>query len=248
MRRLWICGLALAAALAGCAAAPRAASTGNADFSGLWLGERLGSGNAAVNLGIRFDPATTPGEPDRPPLTPEYAAKFEAALQARRNGDPFPDPTAECLPGGFPRMMGATPFPMEILMTPGKVTMIFEWLTQVRHVYTDGRGHPAEVDPTYSGHSIGHWEGNALVVETVGLRPETLISQQGLQHSDVTKVVERFRLREDGKLEDQITIIDPKMLTQPWTVTRTYTRQPKERELQEFVCLDGVLKQRARGR
>jgi hypothetical protein len=237
----------LVGVIAGCAVTPRS-GTGTPDFSGLWLGERLGNGDAPINLGIRFDPGTPAGEPDKPPLTPEYAAKFQAALDARRNGTPFPDPTAECLPGGFPRLMGVTPFPMEILMTPGKVTMIFEWMNQIRHIYTDGRGHPPDMDPTYNGHSVGRWEGDTLVVETVGLRPDTLISQQGLPHSDATRVVERIRLRDDGKLEDQITIIDPKMLTQPWIVTKTYTRQPREREIQEFVCLDGVLRERGRPR
>lgn len=241
--------LAVLAFIGGIMVIARAASAA-ADFSGLWVGEAQG-GNApgVASLGLSFDPSTPPGEADKPPLTPEYAAKFEAALDARRRGVPFPDPTASCLPGGVPRMMGMRPFPMEILMTPGKVTIVAEWMSQVRHIYLDGRGHPVgpDLEPSYNGHSIGHWEGDTLVVDTVGLRADTLISQQGLTHSDVTRVVERFRLR-DGKLENEITIIDPKMLTRPWTVVKKYVRVPKGQGIKEYVCAEGLARNAAPGR
>lgn len=212
-----------------------------ADFSGLWVGTARSRTAAGVSLGQSFDPSTPPGEPDKPPLTPEYAEKFQAAIEARRKGTPFTDPTAACLPGGMPRMMGMRPFPMEILMTPGKVTIVAEWMSQVRHIYMDGRGHPegSELEPTFNGHSIGRWEGDVLVVDTVGLREDTLISQQGLTHSDLTRVVERFRLK-DGKFENEITIHDPKMLTRPWTVVKSYARPPPGTRIREYVCAEGI--------
>jgi hypothetical protein len=219
------------------------------DLSGIWLGEPQGRNTAGASLGLSFDPRTPPGEADKPPLTPEYAEKFQAAIEARRSGKPFPDPTADCLPAGMPRMMGMRPFPMEILMTPGKVTIVAEWMSQVRHIYIDGRAHPGgeDLDPSFNGHSIGHWEGNTLVADTVGLRADTLISQQGLTHSDATRVVERFRLR-DGKLENEITIADAKMLTRPWTVVKTYLRAPKGTSIREYVCAEGLLERKAQGR
>ena len=220
-----------------------------ADLSGVWQGVRQQRAGNGVNLGLPFDPSTLPGTVDDAPLTPEYAAKFKAAVDARRSGTPFADPTASCLPGGVPRMMGMIPFPMEILMTPGKVTIVAEWMSQVRHIYTGGRGHPKadELEPTFNGHSIGRWEGDTLVVDTIGLRSDTLISQQGLGHSDVTRVIERFRLKGE-LLENAITIIDPKMLTHPWTVIKTYTRAPKGRFIQEYVCAEGLLNRDSKGR
>ena len=97
-----------------------------------------------------------------PSLTPAYAAK--AAAMARQSAD---GPTANCLPPGLPGIM-SQPYPLEFLLTPGKVTIISEAYTQVRHIYTDGRPLPADPDPTFYGTSIGHWDDDTLVVESVG--------------------------------------------------------------------------------
>jgi hypothetical protein len=214
--------LALAAAMA--VSAPAVALP---DWNGIWL--RQGS--------INFDP-NVPGEQvdTGAPLTPEYAARYQQKLAARAAGKPTGDPTAACLPGGMPRVMNMV-YPMELFINPGQVTIIAEWDNQVRRIFTDGRGHPADPDPTFQGHSIGHWEGNELVVDTVAIRSDTVLTQAGMEHSDVTRVAERFRMRGDT-LEDELTLIDPKMLTKPWTVIKRFKRAPKGFDMMEYVCED----------
>jgi len=197
------------------------------NWNGIWV--REGS--------INFDPNVSADQPDSGALlTPEYAARYKAKLEARAAGKPTGDPTAACLPGGMPRVMNMV-YPMELFIQPQQVTIIAEWASQVRRIFTDGRGHPDDPDPTFMGHSIGHWEGDELVVDTVALRSDTVLTQYGIEHSDVTRVVERFRLKGDT-LEDQLTLIDPKMLTKPWTVVKRFKRAPKGFDIMEYVCED----------
>jgi hypothetical protein len=194
------------------------------DFTGVW--ER------PADQGIRFDPSGSP-----PPFTPAYAAKFQAGLAARARGEDAADPTAGCLPPGMPRMMVAT-YPMEVLQTRGQVTIITEWDSQVRRIFTDGRPHPSEdkLDITFNGHSIGHWEGTTLVVDTIGLHGDTSFDSTPTQHSDQMRLTERMRLVDPRTLEDQITVIDPVAFTRPWVVTRRYVRGGPDLQIMEYVC------------
>ena len=205
-------------------------------------GTRLPSGATVPNFtgiwerpdgqGILFDPARS-----IPSYTPAYEARYKAAVAARERGDIVVDPTSRCLPPGVPRLMVAT-YPLEILQTPGQVTIIAEWSSQVRRIFTDGRGHPPadELDPTFNGHSIGRWEGDTLVVETVGLRGDNTFDASPLIHSDKMTVHERIRLRDPNTLEAVITVKDPEAFTKDWTVTRVYTRGPPGLQIMEYVC------------
>lgn len=205
-------------------------------------GIRLESGAIVPNLtgvwerpadeGIRFDPSGSP-----PPFTPAYAAKFQAALAARARGEDAADPTAGCLPPGMPRMMVAT-YPLEVLQTAGQVTMIAEWDSTVRRIFTDGRPHPSEdnLDTTFNGHSIGHWEGTTLVVDTVGLHGDTSFDASPAEHSDQMRLTERIRLLDPRTFEDQITVTDPVAFTRPWVVTRRYVRGGPDLQIMEYVC------------
>jgi hypothetical protein len=122
------------------------------------------------------------------------------------------------------------------------VTIIAEWSSQVRRVFTDGRGHPApdDLDPTYNGHSIGRWEGKGkdavLVIDTVGIRGDTGFDSSGIEHSDQIHVVERMRQSSPDLLEDEITVIDPKAFAHPWVVTKKYKRGGPEAKIMEYVC------------
>lgn len=186
---------------------------------------------------IMFDPSRGQLNPNiarmYPPYKPEWEAKYVAVIEAARRGKPA-DPTASCVPGGMPRIM-ANPYPQEIIVKPKQVTIIKELQTQVRRIYVDGRKAPESPDPTYIGYSTGHWEGDTLVVETVGLRGDTVFDRSGAPHSDQMRLVERMRLRSADVWEDQITIFDPVAFTKPWQVTRTYKRQP-DWEILEYVC------------
>lgn len=204
--------------------APRPQSPYAAAFAGTW--DRVGS--------INFDPTIPFDKPDRPPLTPKAAAQFQASLDSAAAGKPINDPHANCIPLGMPRMMNGV-YLMEFLVADEKVVIIGEEQSQVRRIWTDGRGFGDEIDPTYNGTSIGHWEGKTLVVETKGLHADIPINQKGLMHSLELTVSERFWLEDHGAtLHDRITLTDPETFSTPWTVTKTYKRTTDP--VNEYVC------------
>ena len=221
-KRLAVSGLALLALLSGAAAiaAPVARNALQpADISGTWIAD------PPLDW---IDPAK-----DEIPLTPEFAAKLRAWRQAADAGRPVADSVARCEAFGMPRIMSFGV--IEILQTPGRVTLISEILHEVRRIYLDGRKMPPDYDPSYDGYSTGHWSSDTLVVDTAGLQPGTN-DQYGIPHSDQLRISERLRLRTPGKLEDRVTLTDPLAYTRPWTVVRTYTRAPAELEIMEYIC------------
>ncbi len=192
------------------------------DMSGIW--ERI--------EGIRFNPGG-----QLPPFNAEYRRRYDLALEARQRGERVADPTYGCLPQGMPRFMVAS-YPLEILQTRGQVTIIAEWSSQVRRIFTDGRGHPPadEIDITFNGHSIGRWEGQVLVVDTVGIRGDTSFDASPMTHSDQMTVAERIYLKDPKTLVAEITVTDPGAFTAPWKVVRTYRRGGPDARIMEYVC------------
>jgi hypothetical protein len=164
-----------------------------------------------------------------PVLTAKAAAE-QAAYQARKIED---TEAANCLPPGMPRIM-SWPYPVQVLVTPGEVTLVLEGDMQVRHIHTDGRSHPSDPDLTFNGDSIGHWEGDALVVDTVGLAPQAAIAQ-GVAHSSSEHIVERFRLSQPDLLEVNTRVEDPATLAKPWEFTARYRRHP-DWSVAEYIC------------
>jgi hypothetical protein len=229
----------VAVAAASAATATAAPARKLPDWRGVW-------NPAERNI---FDPQALPPPPkdsagyfpetsyarEYPPYRPEWEARYVDTL--KRSAEGFAtDPTGHCLPPGFPRLMD-TPFPIEFIIEPDRTTILFEAWSQVRRIWTDGRGHPQDLDPSYNGHSIGHWEGDTLVIDTIGMREDTTFDVTGAPHSDRIHVVERMRKRDPDTIEDQITVEDPVAFTRPWTVTRTYARQAGW-QLTEYVCLE----------
>ena len=170
------------------------------------------------------------GRPQPVSLTPKYAEMLKA-YQAK---PPQDSPAANCVPPGMPGIMGQ-PYPIEFLLTPGKVTILIEAHMQIRHIYTDGRQHPDDPDLTYNGHSIGRWEGGTLVVDSVGFTPETPLAGGGTRHSPKMHILERIRLRNPDLLEIVTTIDDPEALTQPFTRTATFARHA-DWTMAEYIC------------
>ena len=171
------------------------------------------------------------GPPQQFVLTPKYEDMRKAFLA----NPPHDSPQANCVPPGMPGIM-SQPYPIEILYTPGMVTVIAEAYMQVRHIYTDGRPHPEDPDLTYNGNSIGHWEGDTLVVDSVGFTPDTALGMNmGVRHSDKMHVVERFHLQDPKTLVIQTTIDDPEALAQPWSRSITYARH-RDWTLAEYIC------------
>ena len=174
--------------------------------------------------------------PAEAPQTPAYKAKLDSLRASWAKGQAEFEPAAGCQPIGMPRFMNAV-YGLEIWHRPGAVGIFAEYPGFLRHIHTDGRSHPPadELDPTYYGDSVGHWEGKDLLVDTVGIKGETLLTRDGVEISDSASVKERFHQVDADTLTDTITLTDPKALTRPWTITKTYKRSPKI-DMMEFFC------------
>jgi hypothetical protein len=207
-----------------------AQSTAARNISGAWVPMGAGRG---------VDPKIAPPAPTPIALKPEYAKPYDARraadAEATKRGQPTATPAVLCLPYGMPRMMTVASYPIEILQTPGQVTIVTEAFSEVRRVFLDQPQLPIdEVPPGYYGHSVGRWDGDALVVDTVGIK-ESVPSYNMLPHSDRMRITERIRLVTPDVLHDQITIDDPVVLEKPFTYTLGYRRLPNYKMV-EFVC------------
>jgi hypothetical protein len=198
-------------------------------------------------IGIQWDPTKALGPAQQAPLTPEYQKVFEASMADQRAGGQGGDPTYTCIPPGMPRAMTVV-FPMEIVVLPDVTFIIIEYASQVRRIYTDGRGFPNEYEPSFLGYSVGKWideDGDGrydvLEVETRGFKGPRSFEASGLPlHVDNETVIkERISLNKANKdeLRDEVTTID-NALTRPWTVTKTYRREPKPIWF-EYTCAEG---------
>jgi hypothetical protein len=167
-------------------------------------------------------------------LTPEYQHRLDAFRAAQKQGENVQSEAANCVPPGLPGIM-TQPYPIEFLYQPGKVVMLIEAYMQFRTVHTDGRKHPEDPDLTYMGHSIGHWEGDTLVIDSVGFTTSTQIAS-GVPHSDQLRVVERIRRVSPDWMEIQTTLTDPVVLAEPYTITTSYRHLTDE--LREYICLE----------
>jgi len=173
------------------------------------------------------------GTPSGPPYTPT-AAKAVADYNAKRkDGENLQGSDANCVPPGMPRMM-QMPYPVEFLFTPGRVTVLTEAYMQVRRIYTDGRKLPDDPDPQFNGNSIGHWEGDTLVVETVGLDPQTTL-MTAIHPTEKTKIVEHIRQTDPTTLIDEMEITDPTLFTAPYKTSVAFSAKP-DWTIKEYIC------------
>ncbi len=174
------------------------------------------------------------------PYKPEYQKQYEALIAASLKGEVH-DPMGDCRqPHGLPRQIGASPGGPEIIMLPSQVRMTWYWFNAPRRIYTDGRGHPSGDDlvSSFMGHSIGKWDGDTLLVDTVGMNAG-IYDRSEAPHSDQVHLTERIRLIAPDVLEDQMTIDDPVMLTAPWHVTRTFHRRNHVPQSEAAYCEGG---------
>ena len=180
-------------------------------------------------------PAPIPQPPLKQPYLDEWRAVQARNAELTKQGLPPLSTGMACIPEGMPGMMGAT-FPMEILETPGQVTIIQEAFTQVRRVHLGAPAiAPQDAEPRFAGHSRGQWEGGTLVVHTVGVKES--VRFRNTPHSTNMRITERMRLVNDEILENQVTVEDPEYLTKPWTWTWMYKRWPSYK-IEEYVCED----------
>jgi hypothetical protein len=171
------------------------------------------------------------------PLTPAAAAQYAKNQANVAAGHPLPIGNLPCLLEGMPRLMLAR-YPFQILQRPSQITFIHERLHQARLIYMN-EDLPAdidELDPYYNGHSVGHWDGDSLVVNTAGIKPNSYIDRTGIPHTDRMQLTERFTLRDKGQtLRDVITVNDPQTFTKAWSFTIDYAKRP-DVELMDDVC------------
>ena len=207
--------------------APAAAPGGRGD------GAARGAGAGAPRGGGAGAPAAGRGRGGGggPQLTPAADARRKE-LQAKA-GNVQDSPAANCLPPGMPGIMGQ-PYPMEFLLTPGKVTIVIEAYQQVRHIYTDGRPLPDDPDLKFHGTSIGRWDGDTLVVDTVGFSPLTELTRY-VSFSPKARIVERFRLADPDTMSIETAITDPEVLAAPTVSTRTLRRH-RNWTTAEYIC------------
>ncbi len=204
---------------------------GVSDFSGTWAPYRGGRG---------ADPKLAP-----PPATPlvlkpqfvkDYEARRAADAASANRGEQLAVGAINCMPYGMPAMMSVAVYPIEIIQTPKQITIIQEAFSEVRRIYMGKPQLPIdEVPPGYHGRSVGRWEGDTLVIDTVGIKES--VQYQRMPHSNQMRIVERIRLVTSEILHDQITIEDPVTLEKPYTYTLAYRRIP-DYEMVEFVCAE----------
>ncbi len=196
-------------------------STDPRDFTGVWMQR---------GYSIRY-PLVGGGSP---PYLEWAAAEARLRAEAQRIGRPIGDSTAACLPSGVPRVMGA-PYPIQILQTPKQVVILHEVQHLFQFVFMNEE-HPAELDPTYMGHSVGRWDGDTLVIDTVALVKDTLINEAGDPHSEKLHVIQRWTKSADGRqIENLITVDDPGAYSKPWTYRLVYHWRPEVRFI-EYIC------------
>jgi hypothetical protein len=189
------------------------------DWNGVWYPDwsLLFSGRAAA----------------RPVLTPRGQEIMNAYTASIRANGPNQEAQAQCLPPGIPGLM-QQPYPIEVLFSPGRVTILTEAYQQARRIYTDGRPLPEDFDLFYTGNSVGYWDGDMLVIDTVGLSPRTNIVP-GLPHTEASRVHEHVWLQAPGQLFIEFTITNPELLAQP-LVTRVAYKLDNEFPMREYVC------------
>ena len=193
------------------------------DWGGVWVLDRPAPGATRA----------------QPQLKGKYLADYDAwQKETRANNGVARRDTSNCMPPGMPRMMGTGQYPLEFLFTPGRITVQHEAWMQTRSIFTDGRGHPDDLEAGVFGHSVGRWDGDALVVDTVGIKTITEL-EPGMKHSDKLRVTERMRLDPGNPdaLVVEMTMEDPEALAVPYKRTHTFRRE-RDWNLMEFVCAE----------
>ncbi len=195
------------------------ASGAPSDLSGIWRNQ--------------YTPDLAQALGRQPPFTPYGAERW-------RTVDTSKDPTGFCLPPGPSRAFTA-PFPFILVQHPKAIGLLFEYQTIWRMIYMDGRRHPEDISdyPEFMGHSIGSWDGDTLVVDTVGIDERSWLDTAGHEHSGKLHLTERFRKVGENTLTWTVTFDDPVFFSRPWSVTRTFTRfdDAKDRIL-PYVCTE----------
>lgn len=229
------------------AKAPRT-SSGKPNLSGVWQPAYAPPGENARLFGDEFDkfavlgddPTTFPKylldilvdfKPADSPLRPEFAALFRSNAEHKGTASPV----AQCLPQGLPRADLHNYAPFKMIQTPEEIAVLYEIDNTFRQIYLDGRKLPVDPQPSWLGYSVGTWEGDTLVVNSVGFNDRSWLDVAGHPHSEDLHIQERFHRRDFGHMDLSITVEDPKMYAKPFTVKVTELLVP-DSDVLESVC------------
>jgi hypothetical protein len=186
------------------------------DFSGIWLPEAVHDIAAGIDV----------------PFLTWAKAKFQENSAARQS-----ETDRRCLPPGVPRVM-LMPRPFELVQTSKRILFLYEGGAHVwRQVWMDGRAHAKDPNPDWLGHSVGHWEGATLVVDSIGFNDRTWLDDAGHPHTEQLHVIERFTRIGAKAMQYEVTIDDPGAYARPWTARSTFSFRPDQR-LEEDICID----------
>src|SRR5580704_3087915 len=223
---------------------PRTAE-GKPDMSGVWQGGgasglafAIGSENAKAarpeDSAVAGAPAAVVPSAVRPPYQDWMLPKLKE-LHDRRNID---DPQARCLLVGVPRIT-YEPLPIKIIQTKDEITFLYETFHAFRVIPTDRRKHPDDIDPSFLGDSVGHWEGDTLVVDVIGFNDKTWLGAGGASlHTDALHVIERYTRADYDTINYDVTIDDPKAFKKTWSPAPSFlSLRPGER-LHEYECIE----------
>jgi len=215
-----VLGVVLMAAAASAADIPRMPD-GKPDFQGVWQHP--------------YVPDMTLDRPDQKGAGPLPFTEWGA--NNFNNYDPTNyDYTGHCLPFGLLRSVNVGGYPIQIMQNSKYVALLFEQNTWFHVVYIDGRDHPKNVDPTWFGHSIGKWDGDTLIIDTLGFNGKTRLDTIGHPHYDQLHVIEKYQFKDPGHIAYEVTIDDPKTYTKPFSNSRVFTRMKPGEELIEYSC------------
>jgi len=218
---------------------PRA-TDGKPDMTGIYqpASNRRGTWEEANADGLAGNPfaATPPGGPVRraarePAPYQDWAAKKVLESFNRRAID---DPTAFCLKPGVPRVTSVGLFPMEIVQTPKTIVMLYEYMNSQRTIPMNVK-HPDDLEPSFMGDSVGHWEGDTLVVDVTGFNDKTWLIGAGTFHTEALHVTERYSMADRDMINYEAIMEDSKVLTKPWVYRTTIMRREGAR-LREYEC------------
>jgi len=198
----------------------------------------LGNGKGSWNPRVIANLAGV-GDRNRSPVEHVVDVPFQpwarGVYEERQRNLQQHDPESKCLPPGIPRLM-ATPFPFQIFQQSDRVLFVFEGGAHVwRAIFTDGRAHPKDPNPSFLGDSVGHWEGDTLVVDAIGFNEATWLDQAGHPHTEALHIAERFTRTNEATLHYEVTIDDPQAYTKPWTTSYTIP-WASGAELLEYIC------------
>jgi hypothetical protein len=199
----------------------RRTADGKPDLSGFWM--PLDNVKHLLNLAADMKPEEIP-----------LQAWARELYKERIDNNGKDHPGVRCLPSGIPEKLNI-PDGLKVVHTPDLLVFLYESRTIYRQVFLDGRSLPRDAQPTWMGYSVGHWDGDALVVETIGQNGKTWLDMRGLPGTESLKVIERYTRPNIGRIDIDVTIDDPKSYTKPWSVKLAWRLVP-DTDLIESIC------------